>query len=307
MGAYIIRRLLLLIPIWFGILVLVFLMRVLVPGDPVEIMFFGQQTDPTVKAAVRHQLGLDQPLQVQFVKYVGGVLHGDLGTSITAQRPVGDLIKSRYPYTVVLTVVSLSVALVIGLVTGILSAVYKDSWIDAIAMVFALAGLSMPGFWLGLLLIYLFAVNLGWFPVLGAMTPKGIVLPSITLGVIASAVIARIVRSSMLEVLSEDYIRTARAKGIVESRVVIGHALKNALIPIVTIVGLQFGGLLSGAFIIEFVFAWHGVGELAIQALQRRDFPLIQGIILVVSTTYVLVNLVVDLIYAAVDPRIVYH
>lgn len=307
MGAYILRRLLLLIPIWFGILVLVFLMRVLVPGDPVEIMFFGQQTDPVVKAAVRHQLGLDQPLPVQFVQYVGGVLHGNLGTSITAQRPVGDLIKSRYPYTVVLTVASLSVALIIGLVTGILSAIRKDTWIDALAMVFALAGLSMPGFWLGLLLIYLFAVNLGWFPVLGSMTPKGIVLPSFTLGVIASAVIARIVRSSMLEVLSEDYIRTARAKGIVESRVVIGHALKNALIPIVTIVGLQFGGLLSGAFIIEFVFAWHGVGELAIQALQRRDFPLIQGIILVVSTTYVLVNLVVDLIYAAVDPRIVYH
>lgn len=307
MGAYIIRRLLLLIPIWFGILVLVFLMRVLVPGDPVEIMFFGQQTDPIVKAAVRHELGLDQPLPVQFVKYVGGVLHGDLGTSITAQRPVGELIKSRYPYTVVLTVASLSVALVIGLVTGILSAVYKDSWIDAVSMIFALAGLSMPGFWLGLVLIYLFAVDLGWFPVLGSMTPKGIVLPSVTLGVIASAVIARIVRSSMLEVLGEDYIRTARAKGIAESRVVIGHALKNALIPIVTIVGLQFGGLLSGAFIIEFVFAWHGVGELAIQALQKRDFPLIQGIILVVSTTYVLVNLVVDLIYAAVDPRIVYR
>jgi len=306
-GAYIIRRLLLLIPIWFGILVLVFLMRVLVPGDPVEIMFFGQQTDPIVKAAVRHELGLDQPLPVQFVKYVGGVLHGDLGTSITAQRPVGELIKSRYPYTVVLTVASLSVALVIGLVTGILSAVYKDSWIDAVSMIFALAGLSMPGFWLGLVLIYLFAVDLGWFPVLGSMTPKGIVLPSVTLGVIASAVIARIVRSSMLEVLGEDYIRTARAKGIAESRVVIGHALKNALIPIVTIVGLQFGGLLSGAFIIEFVFAWHGVGELAIQALQKRDFPLIQGIILVVSTTYVLVNLVVDLIYAAVDPRIVYR
>lgn len=307
MTAYIIRRLLLLIPIWFGILILVFLMRVLVPGDPVEIMFFGQQTDPQVKAAVRHQLGLDQPLQVQFVEYVSGVLHGDLGTSITAQRPVLEMIESRYPYTVVLTVTSLTVALLIGLVTGILSAIRKDTIIDAVSMIFALAGLSMPAFWLGLLLIYIFAVNLGWFPVLGSMSPKGLVLPSVTLGVIASAVIARIVRSSMLEVLGEDYIRTARAKGIGESTVVLTHALRNALIPIVTIVGLQFGALLSGAFIIEFVFAWHGVGELAIQALQKRDFPLIQGIILVVSTTYVLVNLAVDLVYALVDPRIAYR
>lgn len=306
MARYIIRRLLLLIPIWLGILALTFLMRVLVPGDPVEIMFFGQQSDPEVIEMVRRDLGLDRPLYEQFVLYVWGAMQGDLGTSITTQNAVWDEIIARFPYTVVLTVTSLSVAIVIGLIAGILSAVYKDSIIDALAMIFALAGLSMPAFWLGLVLIYVFAVQLGWFPVLGEMSVKGLVLPSITLGVIASAILARIVRSSMLEVLNEDYVRSARAKGLVERTVIIRHALKNALIPILTIIGLQFGALLSGAFVIEVVFAWHGIGELAVIALQRRDFPLIQGVILVVATTYVLVNLVVDVLYAVVDPRISY-
>ncbi len=307
MAVYIARRLLLLLPVWFGVLTLVFLMRVLVPGDPVDIMFFGQQTNPEVRATIRHELGLDRPLYVQYGKYIWGVVHGDLGTSITTQRPVVTEIKSRYPNTVVLTLASLTVAVSIGLMAGILAAVYKDSLIDTVSMVLSLGGLSMPGFWLGLLLIYIFAVNLHWFPVLGSMSPKGLILPSVTLGVIASAVLARIVRSSMLEVLREDYIRTARAKGIKESTVIIQHAWKNALIPVVTIIGLQFGALLSGAFIIEYVFAWHGVGELAVQALQKRDFPLIQGIILVVATTYVLVNLLVDVLYAAIDPRIAYQ
>jgi len=306
-AVYIARRLLLLLPVWFGVLTLVFLMRVLVPGDPVDIMFFGQQTNPEVRATIRHELGLDRPLYVQYGKYIWGVVHGDLGTSITTQRPVVTEIKSRYPNTVVLTLASLTVAVSIGLMAGILAAVYKDSLIDTVSMVLSLGGLSMPGFWLGLLLIYIFAVNLHWFPVLGSMSPKGLILPSVTLGVIASAVLARIVRSSMLEVLREDYIRTARAKGIKESTVIIQHAWKNALIPVVTIIGLQFGALLSGAFIIEYVFAWHGVGELAVQALQKRDFPLIQGIILVVATTYVLVNLLVDVLYAAIDPRIAYQ
>jgi ABC-type dipeptide/oligopeptide/nickel transport system permease component len=307
MTAYIARRVALIVPIWFGVLTLVFLMRVLVPGDPVDLMFVGQQTDPAVKANIRHQLGLDKPLAEQYVTYVWNTLHGDLGTSITTQRAVTSEIASRYPYTVVLTLASLSVALVIGISTGIISALYKDSIVDSLSMVLALAGLSMPGFWLGLLLIYLFAVNLHWFPVLGSMTPQGIVLPAVTLGVIASAVLARIVRSSMLDVMNEDYVRTARAKGLAESMVVVRHALRNALVPIATIIGLQVGVLLSGAFIIEFVFAWHGVGELAIQALQKRDFPLIQGIVLVVSTTYVVVNLTVDVLYSVIDPRIVYR
>jgi peptide/nickel transport system permease protein len=305
--AYIARRLVLLVPVWVGVLTLVFLMRVLVPGDPVEIMFVGQQTDEAVKANIRHQLGLDRPLPVQYATYVWNLLHGDLGVSITTQRPVTAEIASRYPNTVVLTVASLSVATLIGLVTGVVAAVRKDSVVDTASMVVALAGLSMPGFWLGLLLIYVFAVNLRWFPVLGAMSPQGLVLPSVTLGVIASAVLARVVRSSMLEVLREDYVRTARAKGLAEWLVILRHAFRNALVPIVTIIGLQIGALLAGAFIVEFVFAWHGVGELAIQALQKRDFPLIQGIILVVSTTYVLVNLAIDILYTAIDPRIIYR
>ena len=307
MSGYIGRRLALIVPIWFGVLTLVFLMRVLVPGDPVDLMFAQQQSDPAAKAAVRHELGLDRPLPEQYVSYVWNVLHGDLGTSILTRQPVTSEIASRYPYTVVLTLTSLSVAIVIGLVTGVVSALRKDTWIDSISMVLALAGLSMPGFWLGLLLIYLFAVDLHWFPVLGSMTPQGLVLPSVTLGVIASAVLARIVRSSMLDVLREDYVRTARAKGLNEKLVMVRHAMRNALVPIVTIIGLQIGALLAGAFIIEFVFAWHGVGELAIQALQKRDFPLIQGIVLVVSTTYVLVNLAIDIVYTAIDPRIVYR
>jgi ABC-type dipeptide/oligopeptide/nickel transport system permease component len=295
-----------LIPIWLGILFLVFLMRVLVPGDPIQLMFAGQYSDPVVEAQMRHKFGLDKPLPTQFVDYVEGVAHGDLGFSITAQQPVTKLIEAHYPYTVVLTLTSLSIAVTIGLITGILSALRKDTIIDLFSMIFALAGLSMPAFWLGLLLIYVFAVDLGWFPVLGSMSPKGLVLPSITLGVIASAVTARLVRATMIDVLNEDYIRTARAKGIVESRVVLRHALRNALIPIVTIIGLQFGGLLSGAFIVEVIFAWHGIGELAIIALQHRDFPLIQGIVLVVATTYVLVNLGVDIVYALLDRRIIY-
>jgi peptide/nickel transport system permease protein len=304
--AYIVRRLLMLIPIWFGILILVFLMRVLVPGDPIQLMFAGRFSDPQVEAAMRHKYGLDKPMLTQFVDYVDGVAHGNLGYSITAQRPVTTLIKVHYPYTVVLTLTSLSIAVTIGMVSGIISALRKDTIVDVISMIFALAGLSMPAFWLGLLMIYVFAVDLHWFPVLGSMSPKGIVLPSLTLGVIASAVTARLVRSTMLDVLGEDYVRTARAKGIASFHVVMRHALRNALIPIVTIVGLQFGGLLSGAFIVEVIFAWHGVGELAVTALQQRDFPLIQGIVLVVATTYVLVNLCVDLLYAVLDPRIVY-
>jgi len=296
-----------LIPIWLGILFLVFLMRVLVPGDPIQLMFAGQYSDPVVEAEMRHKFGLDKPLPTQFVDYVAGVAHGDLGFSITAQQPVSTLIEAHYPYTVVLTLTSLSIAIIIGVVTGIVSALRKDSILDLTSMIFALAGLSMPSFWLGLLLIYVFAVDLHWFPVLGSMSPKGLVLPSVTLGVIASAVIARLVRSTMIDVLNDDYIRTARAKGLIETRVVVQHALRNALIPIVTIIGLQFGGLLSGAFIVEVVFAWHGIGELAIISLQHRDFPLIQGIVLVVATTYVLVNLAVDVLYAVIDRRIVYN
>lgn len=306
MVAYLIRRIVMTLPVWFAILTLVFLMRPLVPGDPVKIMFFGRSTSPEVVENMRHQLGLDDPLPVQYVRYVGNVLQGDLGTSITTRKPVLTEIRDRYPATLQLALGSLAVSMLVGLITGILAAVYKDSLIDTLAMVFAMAGISMPAFWFGLVMIYFFSVRLGWFSVIPDGSLKSLTLPAVTLGLIASSVVARLVRSSMLEILGQDYIRTARAKGLRERGVLLRHALGNAMIPVVTILGLQFGGLLSGAFIIEAVFAWHGIGELAVNAFAKRDFPLIQGIVLVVATTYVLVNVFVDILYAFLDPRISY-
>jgi peptide/nickel transport system permease protein len=304
--AYVLRRLLLTIPVLLAVVTLVFAIRPLVPGDPVEIMFFGQPPNAEVVANIRQQLGLDKSLPEQYVLYVSNVLRGDLGTSITTRQPVMQEIASRYPATLKLAIGAFLVSAVVGLGSGILAAVYKDSLVDTVAMIAATAGISMPAFWFGLLAIYLFSVNLGWFSVIPDGSPKSLVLPAVTLGLIASSIVARLVRSAMLEVLGQEYVQTARAKGLTERRVVLHHALRNAAIPVVTIVGLQFGGLLTGAFIIEAVFAWHGIGELAVQAFAKRDFPMIQGITLVVATTYVLVNLVVDVIYAALDPRITY-
>jgi ABC-type dipeptide/oligopeptide/nickel transport system permease component len=305
MAAYIVRRLLLLIPVVLGVLTLVFLMRALVPGDPIEIMFLGQiPPDPETVAEIRHELGLDVPLPQQYLNYVGGILTGDLGVSVRTRRPVLEEIAERYPNTLLLTVASLLVAMVVGFTTGIVAAMYRGTLIDFVTMLLALAGLSMPAFWFGLMMIQLFGVQLRWFPVMGAGSLRHLVLPALTLGLIAATVQARIVRSSMLEVLGADYIRTARAKGLPGRIVVLRHGLKNALIPTLTILGLQIGGLLGGAFIIESVFAWQGVGQLAVQAITQRDFPMIQGVIAVVATTYVLVNLFVDIAYAWVDPRI---
>jgi peptide/nickel transport system permease protein len=301
---FILRRVLVTIPVWFAVLTLVFLMRPLVPGDPVAIMFFGRSSSREAMDALRKDLGLDKPLTTQYVNYVTGVMQGDLGTSITTRRPVFEEIKARYPATLKLALGSLLISTLVGMIAGMLAAIYKDSPIDTGAMVVSLAGLSMPAFWFGLLMIYLFAVRLGWFDVIPDGGLKSLVLPAVTLGMIASSVIARLVRSAMLEVLGQDFIRTARAKGLRERQVLIRHALGNAMIPVVTVLGLQFGGLLSGAFIIEAVFAWHGIGELGVNALGKRDFPLIQGIVLVVATSYLLVNLLVDVLYAFLDPRI---
>ncbi len=306
MTAYVLRRLLYTIPVLLAVVTLVFAIRPLVPGDPVEIMFFGQPPNAEVVANIRQQLGLDKSLPEQYLLYVGNVLRGDLGTSITTRQPVTEEIASRYPATLQLAIGAFLVSAVVGLGSGILAAVYKDSPIDTVAMIAATAGISMPAFWFGLLAIYFFSVNLGWFSVIPDGSLKSLVLPAVTLGLIASSIVARLVRSAMLEVLGQEYVQTARAKGLTERRVVLHHALRNAAIPVVTIIGLQFGGLLTGAFIIEAVFAWHGIGELAVQAFAKRDFPMIQGITLVVATTYVLVNLVVDVVYAALDPRITY-
>lgn len=305
---YLVRRLLFVIPVVIGVLTLVFFMRALVPGDPIEIMFLGQPPpDPDTVAAIRRELGLDKPLAMQYVQYVIGVVQGDLGASVRTRRPVLDEIRDRYPNTLILTFASLVVALVVGLTTGVLAAVYKDSWVDTITMFLALFGLSMPAFWFGLLMIQYFGVYLRWFPVMGSGSFRHLIMPALTLGLIASTVQARVARSSMLDVLTSDYVRTARAKGLNSATVILRHGLKNALIPTMTILGLQVGGLLGGAFIIEAVFAWHGVGELAVQAISQRDFPLIQGIIVVVATTYVLVNVLIDVSYRLLDPRIEYE
>jgi len=302
------RRLLFVIPVVIGVLTLVFLMRALVPGDPIEIMFLGQvPPDPDTVADIRRELGLDKPLPLQYVQYVVGVVQGDLGKSVRTRRPVLDEIRDRYPNTLLLAAASLVVALVVGLTTGVLAAVYKDSWIDTITMFLALFGLSMPAFWFGLMMIQTFGVYLRWFPVMGSGSFRHLIMPALTLGLIASTVQARVARSSMLEVLTSDYVRTARAKGLSRAAVILRHALRNALVPTMTILGLQVGGLLGGAFIIEAVFAWHGVGELAVQAISQRDFPVVQGIIVVVATTYVLVNVVIDISYRLLDPRIEYE
>ncbi len=306
MLAYALRRLLMTIPVLFAITTLVFAIRPLVPGDPIEIMFFGQSANPEVIANIRHQMGLDKSIPEQYVLYLGNVVRGDLGTSISTRKPVMQEIANRYPATLQLAIGSFLVSAAVGLVFGILAAVYKDSPVDTLAMIVATTGISMPAFWFGLLAIYLFSVQLGWFSVIPDGSLKSLVLPVLTLGLIASSIVARLVRSAMLEVLGQEYIQTARAKGLQERRVILLHGLRNAAIPVVTIVGLQFGGLLTGAFIIEAVFAWHGIGELAVQAFAKRDFPMIQGITLVVAVTYVLVNLVVDVVYAALDPRITY-
>lgn len=271
MQRYLLKRLVSAILVIFGVTLLVFTMVRLVPGDPVDIMFANQpRPTPEQRAAIRRQLGLDLPIHRQYLHFLGRVLRGDLGRSFRTKQPLISEIVARLPNTVKLTVASLSIAVLLGVCTGMLAATFKGSWIDAATMVIAILGVSLPAFWLGLMLILLFAVQLGWFPVSGAATWRHLVLPAVTLGVLTSGILARMTRSSVLEELSRDYVRTARAKGLRESAVIARHALRNALIPVVTIVGLQLGQLLSGAFIIEAVFAYPGVGLLAVNALQAR-------------------------------------
>ncbi|HET8629540.1 MAG TPA: nickel ABC transporter permease [Thermomicrobiales bacterium] len=306
MYAYLARRLAATIPVLFGISLLVFSMLHLVPGDPVKMMLSEFQTNPAQLAKLRAQLHFDEPLPTQFGRFVWGAVRGDLGYSIRTKRPVTAEIMDNLPSTLELAVSGLFVAVVIGVTLGILAAVRQYSWVDACSMVLALLGVSMPSFWLGYLLIFAFSLRLGWFPAAGGGDLRHLVLPALTLGLGASAIIARLTRSSMLEVLRNEYITTARAKGLREYRVLVRHALKNALIPVVTIFGLQFGQLLAGTVVIETVFGRPGIGRLIVDAILAKDFPLVQGIVLVVALSYVLVNLLVDLVYALLDPRIRY-
>ena len=307
MLAYILRRILYLIPVCMGILLVTFLIKAAIPTDVVSMMYSGQLTEEDsaeTVAIIRAEFHLDQPPLVQFYYYVSDVLHGDLGISVRTRQPVADEIGYRYLNTMKLALASLVIGVLLGVSAGIISAYYKDTFFDVAAMTISLFGLSMPAFFFGILLILLFSVELRWLPVIGDGSFRSMLLPAFNLGLILSASLARITRSSMLEVLDQDYIRTARAKGLNERLVVFKHALRNALLPVITIIGLQVGGLLGGAFIIENVFGWHGIGELGVKAIQWRDFTITQGIILISAGTYVVINLVVDIFYQIIDPRV---
>jgi ABC-type dipeptide/oligopeptide/nickel transport system permease component len=301
---YAIRKLLSVLVIVPVVTLCVFLMRVLVPGDPVEIMFMGQSTDRETIERVRRELGWDRPILVQYAEYLRRLGHGDLGRSIQNGRPVAEDLRARYPLTLLLALASLAIAVTLGLALGVLAALHRERLLDAVATALAVTGISMPPFWLGLLLIGLVSVRWGLLPVMGAESWRHLVLPALTLGAISAAAVARLVRSSLLETLGQDFVRTARAKGLARHRVVVKHALRAALGPVLSIVGLQFGFMLSGAFIVEVVFAWHGVGELAVIAIQTRDFPVIQAVVVTVAATYVVINAAVDLASAWVDPRV---
>ncbi|HET9014193.1 MAG TPA: nickel ABC transporter permease [Thermomicrobiaceae bacterium] len=306
MYAYLLRRILVTVPVLFGVLLLVFSMLHLVPGDPVKLMLSEFQTSPQQIALVRAQLHLNEPLPEQFGRYVWNALHGDLGYSFRDRRPVSTDIMDNLPSTLELAVAGMLIAAVIGVTLGIIAAIKQNSWIDVGSMFFALLGVSMPSFWLGLILIFAFSLHIHLFPAVGGGGIRGLVLPAVTLGLGAAAIIARLTRSSMLEILRQEYVTTARAKGVREWRVIVQHALKNALIPVVTIFGLQFGQLLAGTVVIETVFSRPGIGRLIVDAILAKDFPVVQGVVLVIAVSYVVVNLLVDLTYVLLDPRIRY-
>ena len=304
MLTWILRRVLAVVPVLFGVTLAVFSMLFLVPGDPVKMMLAEFVTNPDQVAQMRAQLHLDEPILQQYGRFVANAARGDLGTSIRSRRPVTTEIGENVVSTAQLAVAAMLVAVAVGVPLGLLAALSRNSWLDVTSMGTALLGVSMPSFWLGLLLIFVFSLHLAWFPATGGGDLRHLVLPSITLGTIAAAIIARLTRSSMLEVLGQDYVRTARAKGLGRFSVVVGHALKNALIPIITIFGLQFGNLLAGAVIVETVFSRPGLGRLIVGGILSKDFPLVQGTVLFVATVYVLINLLVDVACAYADPRI---
>ena len=302
---YVIKRLLSTIPVLIGISLLLFFMLRMLPGDPAQVLA-GQMASQEDIELIRHQLGLDRPVHVQYAFFLGRLARFDLGRSARTQNPVTEEIWARLPNTMLLAVVAITLACLFGIPAGIISAVRPYTWLDYVVTSMAIFGISMPVFWLGLMLVVVFAVWLQWLPAGGTGTWRHVILPSFTLAAFVVAFIARMTRSSMIEVLSQDYTTTARSKGLKEQVVVIKHALKNALIPIITVVGLQFGMLLGGAVLTETVFAWPGVGRLIVDSILARDYPVIQGAILVFGLLYILVNLVVDLLYAYVDPRIRY-
>ena len=293
-----------LVPMLFGVSLVTFIMIHLVPGDPVTTLMGTSVNGAAGLQQARHELGLDLPLPVQYVRYVGNALHGDLGTSIRSGRPVLSEIGDRLPATLALTLAAMAVAIVLGVGIGTLAAATRSRLLAGSVMLVSILGISLPTFWLGLLLIDVFALNLRWFPVLGDSTLRTLILPAITLGLPAAAVLARVTRAGLVEVLRRDYIRTARAKGLRRRHVVLRHALRNGLIVVLTIAGLQFGGLLAGSIIVESVFSRPGLGSLVVNAILGSDYPVIQGVVLVFAVIYVVINAALDILYGIVNPLI---
>ena len=312
MGKYILIRVLAAVPVLVGVLVIVFVLLRLIPGDPVSLLLesrgessiFTSRIPLEAVEQLRDSYHLNDPIPVQFALYARDVVVGDFGRSFQTNQQIGDLIKELFPETLKLTMAGMGVALLVGLISGIVSAIRHHSWVDYSGQVVAVFGVSVPDFFFGLVLIYIFSVNLRWLPALGQDRPEGMIMPAITLGVSAAAIIARMTRSSMLDVMSRDFVRTARAKGLRESAVVIRHALKNSLIPVITIVGLQFGSLLTGAIVVEVVFTRQGLGFELVEAVQRRNYPVVQALVMLASLVYVAVNIIVDVLYTYIDPRV---
>ena len=310
---YIYQRLLLLIPMLLGVSIFTFGLLQIVPGDPITGTFGLdiENLDDSQLDRLREELGLNDPIPVQYLRYLGRLLQGDFGRSISTRRPVSLDLVERYPSTLLLALASLLVVVVISIPLGVLSARHRNSWIDNIAMLVSLFGVSMPNFWVGIMLILIFALYIPVFPSFGMGTGiegafMSLVLPALTLGTSLAGFVTRLTRSSMLEVLSQDYMRTARAKGLTEQATLMRHGLKNAFIPVITVLGLQFAGLLSGAVVVERVFAWPGIGRFAVDAIARRDYPVIMGTVLIFATTFVVTNLILDILYVFFDPRIRY-
>lgn len=313
MGRYIVRRLLAAIPVILGVLLLVFVLLRLIPGDPVTVFYYSSDAGGTSNTSVsiealeqaKAKLHLDKSIPEQFIYYIWDVLRLDLGRSFRTKQPITDVIAEQFPSTLVLTLAGMAVTLFIGLVAGVISAMRHHTWIDYGSQFIAVLGVSVPNFLIGLLLIYIFAINMNNFlPAIANGNGKELIMPALALGIGGAAIVARLTRSSMLDVMSRDYIRTARSKGVRESTVVWGHALKNALIPVVTIVGLQFGSLLIGAVVIEVVFSRKGIGFTLVKAILTRDYTVVQALVMLAATIYVIANLLVDVLYTYIDPRV---
>lgn len=305
MKRFLLQRLLLFLPTLIGAVSLVFVLIHLIPGDPVEVML-GETASAADKEALRRSLGFDRPLAAQYRAFLINLAAGDLGRSLYEPASVGAIIRSRVPATLQLALCAMIAAFLISFPLATLAAIRKGGWIDRAALTFSLLGLSLPNFWLGPLLMIVFSIELGWTPVSGRGGFDHLVLPSITLGLGMSAILVRILRASLLQVIHQDYVQTARAKGLPEKQIWLKHVLRNALLSVVTIMSLQFGGLLAGSLITETIFSWPGIGRLTVQAIQTRDYPLVQGCVLVIAISYVLINFATDLLYKLIDPRVSY-